>query len=104
MSGELRERITNYLASGGLFNPEMAIHEKVRDLLIECREELEVSESELSSLRSRLASAEELADKWDEEANRRNRDGAWCDAAFAECAFELRSALRAQPAPPTEPK
>ena len=37
---ELRQRITDYLAGGGLFNPEMAIHDRVRDLLIDCREAL----------------------------------------------------------------
>ena len=37
---DLAERITGYLASGGLFNPEMAEHEKVRDLLIDCRDVL----------------------------------------------------------------
>lgn len=33
----LRERITAYLVGGGLFNPELASHDAVRDLLIECR-------------------------------------------------------------------
>jgi hypothetical protein len=33
----LCERITAYLAGGGLFNPELADHTAVRDLLIECR-------------------------------------------------------------------
>jgi hypothetical protein len=33
---ELVERITSYLSSGGLNNPEMAQH-RVRDLLIDCR-------------------------------------------------------------------
>lgn len=37
---ELQERITDYLGSGGLFNPEMAKHDAVRDLLIECRDAL----------------------------------------------------------------
>ena len=37
---ELIDRITGYLASGGLFNPEFADHEAVRDLLIDCREVL----------------------------------------------------------------
>ena len=39
---ELVERITGHLASGGLFNPEMAIHDRVRDLLIDCRHALEI--------------------------------------------------------------
>lgn len=33
----LSQRITAYLSSGGLFNPELANHEAVRDLLIDCR-------------------------------------------------------------------
>ena len=40
MSKELAGRITAYLASGGLFNPEYANHDAVRDLLIDCREAL----------------------------------------------------------------
>lgn len=35
-----RERINDYLSCGGLFNPELMEHEKVRDLLLDCREEL----------------------------------------------------------------
>lgn len=43
----LPERITNYLSNGGLFNPEMMDHDKVRELLIECRDEIErLSETE----------------------------------------------------------
>lgn len=34
----LIDRITEYLLTGGLFNPELANHDAVRDLLIECRE------------------------------------------------------------------
>lgn len=34
---ELFQRITDYLATGGLINPEYANHEVVRDLLIDCR-------------------------------------------------------------------
>lgn len=37
---ELTLRITNYLALGGLFNPELADHNAVRDLLIDIREHL----------------------------------------------------------------
>lgn len=35
------DKITEYLSVGGFFNPELMEHEKVRDLLIECRFELE---------------------------------------------------------------
>jgi hypothetical protein len=33
----LIERITDYLHTGGLFNPELMDHDLVRDLLIDCR-------------------------------------------------------------------
>ena len=36
----LVERITEYLSKGGLFNPEEMDHDKVRTLLIDCREHL----------------------------------------------------------------
>ena len=32
---DVRERIANYMTSGGLFNPELADHIAVRDLLID---------------------------------------------------------------------
>lgn len=34
-------RIQNYLELGGLFNPEMMEHDKVRELIMECRTEIE---------------------------------------------------------------
>lgn len=34
------QRINDYLYSGGAFNPELANHDAVRDLLIDCREVL----------------------------------------------------------------
>ena len=37
---QLIKRITAYLFNGGMFNPELANHIAVRDLLIECREVL----------------------------------------------------------------
>jgi hypothetical protein len=37
MSADLTSRITAYLSGGGLFNPELANHDAVRDLLIDCR-------------------------------------------------------------------
>lgn len=35
------DQITEYLATGGLFNPEMANHNAVRNLMIHAREELD---------------------------------------------------------------
>lgn len=37
----LLNRIQNYLELGGLFNPEQMEHDKVRDLVLDCRELLE---------------------------------------------------------------
>jgi hypothetical protein len=36
----INNRITEYLANGGLFNPEHMNHEEVRNLLMEIREYL----------------------------------------------------------------
>lgn len=36
------DRITAYLASGGLFNPELANHDAVRDLLMDARAQLDL--------------------------------------------------------------
>ena len=36
----LEQRITDYLSAGGLFNPELADHVAVRDLLIDCHKAL----------------------------------------------------------------
>jgi len=42
---QLVDKITEYLSTGGLFNPELANHDVVRDLLIECREALNESKN-----------------------------------------------------------
>ena len=44
-------RITAYLCSGGLWNPELANHEVVRDLLIDCRDEIDALRAEVEALR-----------------------------------------------------
>ena len=41
---ELRDRIQAYLIGGGLFNPELAIHDNVRDLIMDFREYLDAQE------------------------------------------------------------
>mgnify|MGYP000048768431 CR=1 FL=1 len=40
MTENLINRITYHLSSGGLFNPELADHLAVRNLLMECRDAL----------------------------------------------------------------
>jgi len=37
-AAQLIERIQSYLENGGMFNPELMEHEKVRKLLLDCRE------------------------------------------------------------------
>lgn len=41
MTDDIVARLREYLASGGLFNPELMDHAAVRDLLIDCRHEIE---------------------------------------------------------------
>jgi hypothetical protein len=36
------DKITEYLSNGGYFNPELMEHDKVRDLLMDVREQLAV--------------------------------------------------------------
>lgn len=37
---DIIDRITEYLSAGGLFNPEYMEHDKVRNLLIDCRDKI----------------------------------------------------------------
>ena len=36
----ITDKITEYLLHGGLFNPELMDHKKVRELLIDCQKEI----------------------------------------------------------------
>ena len=38
---EVLDKISEYLQVGGNFNPELMEHDKVRDMVIECRDEIE---------------------------------------------------------------
>jgi len=46
INDELLARIQDYLGSGGLFNPEMMEHDKVRDLIMDCRKAIQPIEKE----------------------------------------------------------
>lgn len=48
------QRITDYLASGGLFNPELAHHDAVRDLLMDCRDYTNYLEDLVSAMAGEL--------------------------------------------------
>ena len=50
---DIIDRITDYLASGGLFNPELMNGPATRDLLIDCR-------TEIQRLRTETAPANEV--------------------------------------------
>jgi len=42
--------VQSYLSNGGLFNPELMPHDKVRDMVIACRDELEAKVQECERL------------------------------------------------------
>lgn len=54
---ETLETIRCYLGNGGTFNPELMEHEKVRDLIMDCRDDLTKLTVENQSLREQLKEA-----------------------------------------------
>lgn len=48
---DIVEGITDYLSSGGLFNPELADHAAVRDLLIDARETILALRKEVEAMK-----------------------------------------------------
>jgi len=50
MSEPISERISNYLRSGGLFNPELMEHDKVRHLLIDVYDRIKEMEHDKKRL------------------------------------------------------
>lgn len=60
----VRDRITAYLVGGGLFNPELANHDAVRDLLIDARDALNC----LSEGNRRIAELEAVIQRYEDEA------------------------------------
>jgi hypothetical protein len=51
-------RVTEYLASGGLWNPEAMDHEAVRHILIDARDVIEIIARERSALETRCEHGE----------------------------------------------
>lgn len=47
---ELQYRIQSYLCAGGLFNPEMMEHNKVRDLIMDCRDFISQASANCSAI------------------------------------------------------
>lgn len=62
----LKTRIQSYLGNGGLFNPEMMEHEKVRDLILDCREIITALEQELAATKVGVRMTEALIKRVDE--------------------------------------
>jgi hypothetical protein len=60
------EMIDNYLQMGGMFNPEMMEHHKVRDMLLKCREEMErlITKCDKQAFVLQRIYAEHLPDTW----------------------------------------
>lgn len=52
------EQIKSYLGNGGLFNPELMEHDKVRDLIMACRDEIE----KLREVRAAVLAYERITD------------------------------------------
>lgn len=47
---QVPQRITDYLSSGGLWNPELANHDEVRHMLIDARDVIEIMQREIDKL------------------------------------------------------
>jgi hypothetical protein len=70
---DTEERLTEYCLHGGLYNPELMQHDKVRDLLIDCRDEIA---AEIEQLREAIRSlAEQDATLSVQERQRDGDDG-----------------------------
>ena len=50
MNDQIKQRLASYFGNGGLFNPEMMDHDKVRDLIQDCRTALEGQEQRIRDL------------------------------------------------------
>ena len=72
MSQELINKATEYLANGGLFNPESMEHEKVRDLIYQMRNEIASLKKGLANMTYSNASYRETAETWREAAVERD--------------------------------
>ena len=82
----LEQRITDYLSAGGLFNPELADHVAVRDLLIDCRKAL-------AEQKSGIKQVIELYDSPDQPSQQEPGRNHWEDGDV----FERIGAMKKQP-------
>jgi hypothetical protein len=47
---QIKARVTDYLSAGGLFNPELAKHDNVRNLIHDLLAELEASRKQITGI------------------------------------------------------
>ena len=66
MTNKIVEEINEYLSNGGFFNPELMDHQKVSDLLLRCRNEMNTLQEAVDRLAVtvRRIYAEKLPDTW----------------------------------------
>jgi hypothetical protein len=76
MGSDISDLITRYLSIAGLWNPELADHTAVRDLLIECRTRIKELEWEAKLGRN----LREVLDEWLMGNKPWSRDIYWLDA------------------------
>jgi hypothetical protein len=60
MTNDLVKRLDAYFAMGGLFNPELADHQAVSDLLKDCRARITELEKALEPIKARLEDREKF--------------------------------------------
>ena len=76
----VESRITAYLCCGGAFNPELANHDAVRDLIIDCRAELSALRADAQRYRWLRVNSTQPAEGWSTHSNPESFDAA-IDAA-----------------------
>jgi hypothetical protein len=86
----VEERITAYLSIGGLFNPELANHDAVRDLLIDARGELAESRKKAERLRRAMR---DIA-RWTQEEQDMAVAGDYTILLWRGCVAIARAALK----------
>jgi hypothetical protein len=80
---DVLDGVRDYLASGGLFNPELMDHQRTRDLIIECRDEIERLRGELDVAALEVTRLEKLAERDDaKEIERLRGFASWILEAY----------------------
>lgn len=101
---DITERLTEYLVHGGLYNSELMQHNKVRDLLIDCRAEIARLREERMTADEREALELSLELQWPKTGEQWKALAAClgpvCVAPANKHKVAIRSLLARQPLPP----